>query len=678
MVNTADANIAVQQARSNPTQTLARARAGDPLALCAVQGLLVSQPNLFNPAHAIEAACAALSTVDALEVAARREIFTFVVTASANAWSHINTDNPTRATRTLFAAHTLPVLVAFCAHEDELTRDEEDRDPRGPLTMLLCNALHDWNLAGVEGVRGLAGLCARYATDLVAPPSAARQAQHAQSQLTCAVSLHRLVEARACCAELFEDREALRGTIALVPVAAHPDATGLLLEALDFVGTSSEAAPGDGGSAFHRMLPLGLPAVLAAVLRAPDRARPNGARPVHLGALNCCRNLIIADQASSDKPSARALLAAGVCDLLCVELCRPPTRGLPPEFDKHVLAAHALTGMLADLAGLKKYCAEPSTVALLTRAAAVRSEAKAACASALTVLGLLSEAKARPSNIYGCHYAVCAAHEAENGPKFSLCSRCMRVRYCSRECQKADWKAHKATCSASVADQAGRSSSELKTKKASSKTNAQVSSAWLEKHQFRLIWQARFQLEPQIATKDLVLYADFTTPGADGVVPAEAFMHERDAKATLARIGSVTTATAHAWWSNEQWQNLSMYFEKRRQFLSALAAERAAERAQRRSGGGDDDDEEGGLEPICIVYACRFDTSVFSGRWTVTNEESLAMIEHNVMRLEIAARAERLMPSPGGARAMDVRALIRNMLGRRGVELDDAFDGDSD
>ena len=43
----------------------------------------------------------------------------------------------------------------------------------------------------------------------------------------------------------------------------------------------------------------------------------------------------------------------------------------------------------------------------------------------------------------GCAAAGCASEEAKN-----VCSRCEAVRYCSRECQRADWKAHKPACTA--------------------------------------------------------------------------------------------------------------------------------------------------------------------------------------------------------------------------------------
>ena len=44
----------------------------------------------------------------------------------------------------------------------------------------------------------------------------------------------------------------------------------------------------------------------------------------------------------------------------------------------------------------------------------------------------------------GCAAAGCASEEAS-----SVCSRCQAVRYCSRECQRTDWKAHKPVCAAS-------------------------------------------------------------------------------------------------------------------------------------------------------------------------------------------------------------------------------------
>ncbi len=43
----------------------------------------------------------------------------------------------------------------------------------------------------------------------------------------------------------------------------------------------------------------------------------------------------------------------------------------------------------------------------------------------------------------GCTEAECASEEASN-----VCARCQAVRYCSRECQRADWKAHKPVCTA--------------------------------------------------------------------------------------------------------------------------------------------------------------------------------------------------------------------------------------
>jgi hypothetical protein len=43
----------------------------------------------------------------------------------------------------------------------------------------------------------------------------------------------------------------------------------------------------------------------------------------------------------------------------------------------------------------------------------------------------------------GCAAVGCRSEEAS-----SVCARCEAVRYCSRECQRADWKAHKLVCTA--------------------------------------------------------------------------------------------------------------------------------------------------------------------------------------------------------------------------------------
>jgi hypothetical protein len=54
-------------------------------------------------------------------------------------------------------------------------------------------------------------------------------------------------------------------------------------------------------------------------------------------------------------------------------------------------------------------------------------------------LSLKAECVARA----GCLAAACASEEAS-----SVCARCQAVRYCSRECQRTDWKAHKPVCTA--------------------------------------------------------------------------------------------------------------------------------------------------------------------------------------------------------------------------------------
>jgi hypothetical protein len=57
-------------------------------------------------------------------------------------------------------------------------------------------------------------------------------------------------------------------------------------------------------------------------------------------------------------------------------------------------------------------------------------------------LSLKAECVARA----GCAATGCASEEAS-----SVCSRCQAVWYCSRDCQRADWKAHKPACAAAAA-----------------------------------------------------------------------------------------------------------------------------------------------------------------------------------------------------------------------------------
>jgi hypothetical protein len=49
----------------------------------------------------------------------------------------------------------------------------------------------------------------------------------------------------------------------------------------------------------------------------------------------------------------------------------------------------------------------------------------------------------------GCAAVGCASEDVS-----SVCGRCQAVRYCSRECQRADWKAHKPACTAAQTAQA--------------------------------------------------------------------------------------------------------------------------------------------------------------------------------------------------------------------------------
>nr|XP_018900304.1 PREDICTED: uncharacterized protein LOC109032563 [Bemisia tabaci] len=44
-------------------------------------------------------------------------------------------------------------------------------------------------------------------------------------------------------------------------------------------------------------------------------------------------------------------------------------------------------------------------------------------------------------------YRCATCHKSENEVPLLRCSRCKRERYCSRECQRANWREHKSDCS---------------------------------------------------------------------------------------------------------------------------------------------------------------------------------------------------------------------------------------
>ena len=61
-------------------------------------------------------------------------------------------------------------------------------------------------------------------------------------------------------------------------------------------------------------------------------------------------------------------------------------------------------------------------------------------------LSLKAECVSVTAASVGCAAAGCTSEEAS-----SVCARCRAVSYCSRECQRADWRAHKPACVAAAA-----------------------------------------------------------------------------------------------------------------------------------------------------------------------------------------------------------------------------------
>jgi hypothetical protein len=55
-----------------------------------------------------------------------------------------------------------------------------------------------------------------------------------------------------------------------------------------------------------------------------------------------------------------------------------------------------------------------------------------------------STAPAAESSVEACHF--CAKSQAHIASRLKLCNRCRSVSYCSVECQRSDWSAHKKEC----------------------------------------------------------------------------------------------------------------------------------------------------------------------------------------------------------------------------------------
>jgi len=53
--------------------------------------------------------------------------------------------------------------------------------------------------------------------------------------------------------------------------------------------------------------------------------------------------------------------------------------------------------------------------------------------------------------------ANCAKTKSDSGLNLKSCAKCQTTKYCSRECQKADWKKHKKVCASNTASMHGAS-----------------------------------------------------------------------------------------------------------------------------------------------------------------------------------------------------------------------------
>jgi len=126
--------------------------------------------------------------------------------------------------------------------------------------------------------------------------------------------------------------------------------------------------------------------------------------------------------------------------------------------------------------------------------------------------------------------------------------------------------------------------------KSQTRTKETITSQWFNENVAFVLGTADARGIPR---SKLVLYLDFTRAGADGKIPLLEVMPDSTALSSLKVLGMHGNAP---WWNAEQRDNIAMYFEKRKDAFA------------------------NGFKGLQIVHACRFETSVYAGRWMVVEE----------------------------------------------------------
>ncbi len=157
----------------------------------------------------------------------------------------------------------------------------------------------------------------------------------------------------------------------------------------------------------------------------------------------------------------------------------------------------------------------PAGAALASAVAKSRLTAKSEVSKALQALQLQAQTSNQCTSLASMrHLCRACSKEPAEGEKLMACSRCKSAHYCSKECQKADWKTHKQICiTSAAATHDSASSKRTPPTDTKSSTNVVMNFVHLNilpiRARLRESARAARQNNPSVKLRDFVLVVDF-------------------------------------------------------------------------------------------------------------------------------------------------------------------------
>jgi len=566
---------------AKPREVLAAARRGELAALRAVaqSQYLSPTPAGFEAENVIPAVCECVEKhIEEVDPGTREQMWCFVFDLLSTTWGSITVKDrgrPTAAIRRLFDRNMIlflqrlekniatidPHIEGACAYPVS--------DNRKPSRLFLasfgCTMCARWTLEAWANAPRAAQAIGHVAGEVgesgrVPGPESSIALQ--AFSLEVANGLHSLFNEPRVRGAFSADLQAIRGLIALQRMTPDDTSAVLLLEAINELGRGSQ--PRNGGpdeEALDNLVRAGAPAHMGYVLSRPDRHRQiqgpadyGHVMPAHVHALTLSANLLM----FGNETARLALWKAGILAPALLKLCT----GKQQEQQECV---RVLERMLPDLEGLREYATDRSTRKLLAAAAERPSHLRTTLRRASTIVSMLAAAEedvaeeGQGQARHVCHRAACGKLEGD-GTRFSLCSGCKAVRYCSRACQKADWKIHKARCQSSVSEQQKGQPT------GSGKNRLAVITHYFKGHAEEITAMAEgmgLTLDRVVVFVDWADEADWR--GVSGPKP----MLLDEAGNALEELQAIGTDDDPPWWSETQREKIEDTFAKRKEYFAA-------------------------------------------------------------------------------------------------------------